>query len=101
MDFKTTYTEYEIEDKYKVVSIPLKTEIGKVWHLAITRNDDKKIKGFNVLQEIKDSIFPHLQAIQIFPKNVYLIDNANVYHLWVLVNELPINLAELENYKIA
>lgn len=100
MDIKLTYKEFIVGGKYKVVDIPLMTEIGAIQHLAISRKDDKKIKGFKVLQEIKDTLYPHLQAIQIFPERTNLIDNANVYHLWVLGKKLPIDLTDLENYEI-
>ena len=63
----------------------------KIWRkgqfydkIMIRRSDSKPIEKFSTLQRIKNEIFgEEIEAIQFFPKESELIDEANLYWLWV------------------
>lgn len=64
---------------------------GKVEHLWIRRHDSKPM-GWSQLQRIKNEVSgSDKMAVQVFPKESNLIDQANMYHLWVFENEFGIN----------
>ena len=58
---------------------------GEIKHLVIKPADNKPIRNhWKTLQAIKNEICGTEQnAIEIYPKESTLIDEANVYHLWV------------------
>lgn len=58
-------------------------KFGKIIHLWIRRHDEKPM-GWSELQRVKNEICGDDKlAIQVFPKAVNLVDQANMYHLWV------------------
>ena len=81
------------EDGVGVCSRLIRTKIGNVEHVTITRSFDptKGILtdgsgGFTWAekQEIKDELFGKNRcAVEVFPSEDRLIDTADVYHLWV------------------
>lgn len=45
---------------------------------------------WQALQEIKNAIgFGHLDAVEVYPKNSDIVNDANMRHLWVLPEPLP------------
>lgn len=76
------------------------TEWGEVTQLTIRRHDaDNGAKGRQVSwadkQRIKDELVGgRFTAIEVFPSQENLVDQANLYHLWVLPEdmELPFGL---------
>jgi len=59
-------------------------EWGKVEHACI-RNKENTDISWSEKQRIKNEIFGNeAVAIEIFPKESELVDEANMYHLWIL-----------------
>ena len=60
--------------------------------LSIRHNDRKAVRDWRHFQRIKNELAgKERQAVEIYPKESQLIDEANTYHLWVLneKDELP------------
>lgn len=83
------------DDGYQVCSRLIRTEIGNVEHVTISKMDndiEKKLSNdgsldvpWNVKQEIKDELFGKDRiAIEVFPEEKRLVDVCDIYHLWVL-----------------
>jgi hypothetical protein len=54
-------------------------------HLSIKRNDRAAVRNWRHFQQIKNEIAgPEVEAVEIFPRESRLADNANQYHLWCL-----------------
>lgn len=54
-------------------------------YLTLKRHDRRAVRDWRHLQSIKNEIAgPERIAIEIFPPEEFLIDEANQYHLWVL-----------------
>lgn len=54
-------------------------------HLAIRRHDGEEIRGWSDLQRIKNEIAgPERVAIEIYPAEESVVDNANMRHIFVL-----------------
>ena len=66
------------------------TPLGPVRYVRFYRDDDKPV-GWRELWEAFAERYPDQWAIQLFPPANELINEANVYHLWVL-DDVPENL---------
>lgn len=54
------------------------------WHLSIKRNDREPIREWRDLQRIKNELCgPEAEAVELFPAESRLTDEANQFHLWV------------------
>lgn len=74
----------EVSGEYAVLVRTLNTKLGTVKHAAI-RNATETDIPWSEKQRIKNEIFgEEKQAIEFFPKQSELIDEANMYHLWIL-----------------
>ena len=80
------------EDGVCVCSRLLRTSMGNVEHVTITRRSDgftistDGSKGFSwsEKQQIKDELFgKNRVAVEVYPTEDRLVDTADVYHLWV------------------
>lgn len=80
------------EDGVCVCSRLIRTDIGKVEHVTITRKttDDNLITGkkgdftWAEKQQIKDELFGKNRcAVEVYPAEDRMVDAADVYHLWV------------------
>lgn len=81
---------YRKENKYVVMVRSLETEWGTVQH-ACMRNADNTDISWAEKQHIKNEIFgKEAQAMEVFPKESLLVDEANMYHIWVLPDEMSI-----------
>lgn len=71
--------------KYSVMCREIETpEMGKVTHAVIKCVSDDDIP-WREKQRIKNEIFgKDACAIEVFPKEEELVDEANLYHIWVL-----------------
>jgi hypothetical protein len=70
--------------QYCVMIREVDTPWGKVQHAAI-RNTPSTDIPWAEKQRIKDEIFgKEATAIEVFPSETELVDEANMYHLWVL-----------------
>lgn len=86
----------DTNQQYCVMIRTIDTEWGKVEHACI-RNAASEDIPWAEKQRIKNEIFGENRiAIEIFPTIDDLVDEANMYHLWVLPDgmRLPINLKE-------
>lgn len=77
--------------KYCVMIREIDTDMGKVSHMTIRSQGTKETnyEGEDIpwieKQKIKNEIFgKELCAIEVFPKESELVDQAYMYHLWVL-----------------
>lgn len=78
-------------DRFVCMMRDLETEWGKVTHLTITALDKPT---WMEKQQIKNELFgTESLAIEVFPKESELVNNASMYHLWVLHDrELPFGI---------
>jgi hypothetical protein len=59
-----------------------------VIHLSIKSRDKEARHDWRDLQRIKNEIVgPQYEAVEIYPKEEFLVDTANQYHLWVFHDE--------------
>lgn len=85
---------------------PFRTPAGEVWdevwisgtfevyvraledgwlHLSIKRRDRKPIRGWRVLQTVKNAVAgPEREALELYPAESRHMDTSNQYHLWVI-----------------
>lgn len=56
---------------------------GPVW-LSVKRMDRETTRDWRHLQQIKNEVIgPEREAVELFPRESRVVDNANQYHLWV------------------
>lgn len=68
-----------------IYTVHRKIEEGGFTWLSIRRNDRKPIRDWRHFQRIKNELCgPEREAIELFPAESRLVDEANQYHLWVL-----------------
>lgn len=82
----TTMTEIFSNATHTVMMTPLKfaTDINGWVHLSIRRNDRAAESDWRIMQRIKNELVgQEREAVQIFPCNSRIVDEANQYHLWV------------------
>lgn len=96
------------EDGVCVCSRLLRTSIGKVEHVTITRKTDDHLAGkpgdftWAEKQQIKNELFGTKRAaVEVFPTEDRLIDVMDVYHLWVFEKgfQLPFGIHPKEYQK--
>ncbi|WP_059048705.1 DUF7694 domain-containing protein [Paenibacillus senegalimassiliensis] len=72
------------DGEYAVMSRVVETEWGQVVHACI-RNAENTDIPWAEKQRIKNELLGEERiALEVFPKNSELVDQANMYHLWVL-----------------
>lgn len=84
-----------LNNKYSVQFFECITCWGVVEHLIIRRHDTKPIHSWYVLQRIKNELVgSDRTAVEVYPAELNLVDDANLYHLWVLPDgfQLPFGL---------
>lgn len=85
---------YRLDRKYVVMSRLINTKIGTVEHFCIRNRDNTDI-SWAEKQRIKNDLAGRKRtAIEIFPSEDRLIDEAGMYHLWILPEgyELPFGI---------
>lgn len=88
---------------YSVQFFERESEWGCIDHLLLRRHDQGLIFPWADLQRIKDELLgPERVAVEVFPPQSQLVDDANCRHLWVLppAFALPFGL-HLEGWKHA
>ncbi|KYG90808.1 hypothetical protein A0U40_17930 [[Bacillus] sp. KCTC 13219] len=81
---------YRQGNEYVVMVRTLETTWGTIQH-ACMRNISGTDIPWAEKQRIKNEIFgDEAHAIEVFPKESNLIDEANMYHIWVLPSEMVI-----------
>jgi hypothetical protein len=54
-------------------------------HIMVRRHDHAPIQGWDHLQRIKNEVAgPELEAVELYPAESRLFDEANILHLWLL-----------------
>lgn len=82
--------EVHANDLYVVLVRPLDTAWGKVQHLAI-RTASHLEPPWRDKQRIKNSLFgPEYAAVEVMPPQDELVDEADMYHMWVLPAGMPL-----------
>jgi hypothetical protein len=75
-------------DTYEV--IVYRSEEGGA-HLSIKRMDRAPIRNWRHFQQMKNEICgPEFEALELFPRESRIADNANQYHLFVLPEDMDI-----------
>lgn len=70
--------------KYSVQVRTVQTDWGPVEH-AVIRNTGATDITWREKQRIKNEIFgPERVAVEVFPAQSELVDDANLYHIWIL-----------------
>lgn len=78
-------TRFVSNDKYSVQFYPHQTEWGEVLQLLVRLHTGKPVRSWADMQRIKNELVGEDRtAIEVFPAESDLIDQANCYHLWVL-----------------
>lgn len=88
------------DKKYCVMIRKIDTSIGKVSHACMRNQGSKETKwegteiSWSEKQRIKNEIFgKESVAVEVFPKESELVDQANMYHIWVLHDfDLPFGI---------
>jgi hypothetical protein len=81
------FTKLFWNSRYHVYYRQVESEIfgGTLTHLSIKRNDKECVHDWRDLQRIKNEICgPEHEAIELYPAESRLVDQANQYHLWVM-----------------
>lgn len=79
-------------DCYSVQFYDVLTDMGLVQHL-IVRAQLGGEPPWRDMQRIKDELVgTEAYAVQVYPRASDVVDQADVYHLWVLPQELPFGL---------
>lgn len=84
-----------LNNRYSVQISDEATDWGLVIHLWIRRHDGEMVRSWADMQRIKNELIgdDHV-AVEVFPAQQDLVDDANIAHLWVLPKEfaLPFSL---------
>lgn len=91
VDYGDSTADHFVNDLYMVE----RNEVpGGLTHLSIKRNDKTRVREWRHLQQIKNELAgPHRFAVEIFPPEQFLVDQADQYHLWVLPEGADISFA--------
>jgi hypothetical protein len=84
-----------LNNRYSIQFYQKNTEWGLIDHLIIRRHDEKPVRSWIDLQRIKNELVgSDRTAVEVFPAEDDLVDQANLYHLWVLPEgfKLPFGL---------
>jgi hypothetical protein len=82
-------------DLYSVQNYKIVCEWGEVDFVGIRRNDEKKNIPWSDKQRVKNELFgAERTAIEVFPAESELVDQANMYWLYILPEgfKLPFNM---------
>lgn len=79
--------EIWLNDCYQVNLRRFDTPAGPMAHLSIKRLDKEPIHDWRDLQQIKNELIgPECEAVELYPAESRLVDSANQFHLWVLLD---------------
>ena len=91
---RTWCAEFETAHKNGVFSVLDRTLSDGTRHLAITSLSEIR-PSWPEMQRIKDEIAgPRATAVEVYPPRAEVVDDANMYHLWVLPHALPFTLSD-------
>jgi hypothetical protein len=84
-----------LHDEIEIWSNDIYEVFGRLYgpnqmHLSIKRYDRAPIRNWRHFQQIKNEVCgPESEAVELYPAESRLVDNANQYHLWVMLKPLP------------
>lgn len=91
-----------IHDAYVnlVMSVQVSTHLtgwGVIVHLWVRRHDQKPLIWRDMQRVKNELVGEHRVGIEVYPPSTDVIDQANVYHLWVLPEgfQLPVSLTSI------
>lgn len=85
------------DGEYVVMSRTIPTDWGEVEHACI-RNASSTDIPWREKQRIKDELFGvERSALEVFPAKTQLVDEANMYHIWIMPEGfiIPFSLREV------
>ena len=72
-------------DSYRAQVVETVTRVGMVQHLRVWRHDGRGGIPWDDLQAIKnDMLGEDVMAIELYPPQSDMVDEANIRHLWVV-----------------
>jgi len=73
-----------VNDLYQVQVAPCGPD-NRMLHICIRRRDGGMFKDWRHFQQIKNEVAgPEREAIELYPRESRLVDQANKWHLWVM-----------------
>ena len=84
-----------LNNVYSVQFFAHSTDWGVIEHLMVRRHDAKPVRSWSGLQRVKSELAGTERVeIEVYPAESQLVDQANIYHLYVLPQgfELPFGL---------
>lgn len=85
-------TTLHLSELFGVYERLVKTEWGEVRHLIVFRKDARRPSWWE-MQQIKDALAgPQATAVEVYPPADEVVDEGEVFHLWVLPMPLPFSL---------
>ncbi len=80
---------------YTVQQFERSSEWGLITLLMVRRNDQEPVRNWTHMQRIKNELMGRERvAVEVYPAESDLVDDANMYHLWVMPEDfaLPFGL---------
>lgn len=76
----------------RVFAVRVRLDASGVVHLAVSSLSEVR-PTWPEMQRIKDEIAgPDRTAVEVYPPKAQIVDEANMYHIWVLPSGLPFGL---------
>lgn len=89
-DFKTAY-------RNKVFAVLHRHDASGAIHLAVSSLSEIR-PSWPEMQRIKDEIAGvDATGVEVYPPSTEVVDDANMYHLWIVPGPLPFSLAKRED----
>lgn len=83
-----------VNNRFLVLGIPFTWRGQKCGWLEIQRNDGRPGIGWAEIQKIKNQLLgPEAFAFEVYPRESELVDDFNVYHLWVPPQDMKLPTA--------
>jgi hypothetical protein len=74
-----------MDDRHMVMTSLVDTEWGQVTQLLVRRHDLQPVRSWKDMQRIKNAVCGEERvAVEVYPPESELVDDANIYHLWVM-----------------
>jgi hypothetical protein len=79
-----------VNEKYSVQFYREPSEHGDLIRLLIRHHTGKPVRSWHDFQRIKNELVgEETIAVEVYPKESALVDQANCYHLWVIPPDFP------------
>jgi hypothetical protein len=85
--------EFTVAHRNRVFCVLDRLLDNGVRHLAVSSLSGIR-PNWHEMQRIKDSIAgPHMTAVEVYPPTPEIVDEADMFHIWVLPGPLPFSLS--------